>query len=205
MKLTTGQRIRLPSEGDYREVDGAIPERGLATDDDTWIVSLELAAMNQAVYEAIHPDRAGFDAVVFDECIIGAFAEARRTVGDDGVVTIMFGHDDPEVGNPVDLTRYLPLARKVSHSCAAAGSGRVTGVYSSMSGRFSSLRITPMTDLQDDPQPPQTHHPAGPCRTPPAGVRVNLTSVTWDTPDGIPGSVSDAVPRLPCTEREERT
>ena len=46
---------------------GTIRERGLATDDDIWIVSLELAAVNQAVYEAIHPDRAGFDAVVFDE------------------------------------------------------------------------------------------------------------------------------------------
>ena len=46
---------------------GTIRERGLASDDDTWIVSLELAAMNQSVYEAIHPDRAGFDAVVFDE------------------------------------------------------------------------------------------------------------------------------------------
>lgn len=44
-----------------------IREDGLATQHDTWIVSLELAAMNQAVYEAIHPDRAGFDAVIFDE------------------------------------------------------------------------------------------------------------------------------------------
>ena len=44
-----------------------IREDGLATPHDTWIVSLELAAMNQAVYEAIHPDRAGFDAVIFDE------------------------------------------------------------------------------------------------------------------------------------------
>ena len=44
-----------------------IREDGLATPHDTWIVSLELAAMNQAVYEAIHPDRTGFDAVIFDE------------------------------------------------------------------------------------------------------------------------------------------
>ena len=44
-----------------------IRQDALATPHDTWIVSLELAAMNQAVYEAIHPDRAGFDAVVFDE------------------------------------------------------------------------------------------------------------------------------------------
>ena len=34
---------------------------------DLWVVSLELAAVNPAVHEAIHPDRAGWDAVVFDE------------------------------------------------------------------------------------------------------------------------------------------
>ena len=44
-----------------------ILQDGLATPHDTWIVSLELAAMNQAVYEAIHPLRAGFDAVIIDE------------------------------------------------------------------------------------------------------------------------------------------
>lgn len=44
-----------------------IRQDGLATPHDTWIVSLELAAMNQAVYEAIHPDRAGFDSVILDE------------------------------------------------------------------------------------------------------------------------------------------
>ena len=44
-----------------------IRQDALATPHDTWIVSLELVAMNQAVYEAIHPDRAGFDAVIFDE------------------------------------------------------------------------------------------------------------------------------------------
>ena len=32
-----------------------------------WIVSLELAAQNPAVSEAIHPARAGWDAVIFDE------------------------------------------------------------------------------------------------------------------------------------------
>ena len=44
-----------------------IRQDALATTHDTWIVSLELTAMNQAVYEAIHPDRSGFDTVVFDE------------------------------------------------------------------------------------------------------------------------------------------
>ena len=46
---------------------GTVREEALATSHDTWIVSLELAAVNQAVYEAVHPDRAGFDTVVFDE------------------------------------------------------------------------------------------------------------------------------------------
>ena len=32
-----------------------------------WVVSLELAAMNTAVLEAIHPDKASWDLVVFDE------------------------------------------------------------------------------------------------------------------------------------------
>ena len=44
-----------------------IRQDALATTHDTWIVSLELTAMNQAVYEAIRPDRSGFDTVVFDE------------------------------------------------------------------------------------------------------------------------------------------
>ena len=33
----------------------------------------------------------------YDKCITRAFAEARRTVSTEGVVTIMFGHDDPDV------------------------------------------------------------------------------------------------------------
>ena len=33
----------------------------------------------------------------YDRCIARAFAEARRIVGTGGVVTIMFGHDDPDV------------------------------------------------------------------------------------------------------------
>ncbi len=54
--------------GDLRRITAeTIRQDGLATPHDLWVVSLELAAMNQAVYEAIHPDRAGWDAVVFDE------------------------------------------------------------------------------------------------------------------------------------------
>lgn len=44
-----------------------VREGGLSTDHDLWVVSLELAALNPAVAEAIHPDLAGWDAVVFDE------------------------------------------------------------------------------------------------------------------------------------------
>lgn len=44
-----------------------IREGALSTSHDIWVVSLELAAVNPQVYEAIHPDRAGWDAVVFDE------------------------------------------------------------------------------------------------------------------------------------------
>lgn len=54
--------------GDLRRIEAeTIRQDGLATPHDLWVVSLELAAMNQAVYEAIHPDKAGWDAVVFDE------------------------------------------------------------------------------------------------------------------------------------------
>ncbi|MDQ6851998.1 MAG: hypothetical protein M3070_19075 [Actinomycetota bacterium] len=34
---------------------------------DLWVVSLELAAVNPAVQEAIRPDRAGWDLAIFDE------------------------------------------------------------------------------------------------------------------------------------------
>ena len=54
--------------GDLRRIEAeTIRQDGLATPHDMWVVSLELAAMNQSVYEAIHSDRAGWDAVVFDE------------------------------------------------------------------------------------------------------------------------------------------
>jgi len=44
-----------------------VREHALETDHDLWIVSLDLAAVNPAVQAAIHPDRAAWDAVVFDE------------------------------------------------------------------------------------------------------------------------------------------
>jgi hypothetical protein len=44
-----------------------INEGALESPHDLWIVSLDLAAVNPAVQEAIRPDVAGWDAVVFDE------------------------------------------------------------------------------------------------------------------------------------------
>ena len=44
------------------------PEDGpLRPDQDLWVTSLDLAAVNPMVQEAIRPDRAGWDVVVFDE------------------------------------------------------------------------------------------------------------------------------------------
>ena len=52
-----------------REVTAeTIRQRALAASgDDLWIVSLNLASINRAVLGALHPDRAGWDAVIFDE------------------------------------------------------------------------------------------------------------------------------------------
>jgi superfamily II DNA or RNA helicase len=44
-----------------------VREHALDVDHDMWIVSLELAAMNPNVQDAIRPDKAGWDLVVFDE------------------------------------------------------------------------------------------------------------------------------------------
>jgi superfamily II DNA or RNA helicase len=44
-----------------------VHEHAVGIGHDMWIVSLELAGMNQGVLEAISPERAGWDAVVFDE------------------------------------------------------------------------------------------------------------------------------------------
>lgn len=54
--------------GQLRRITGdTIREGALATPHDVWVTSLELSAVNHAVREAIRPDRAGWDAVVFDE------------------------------------------------------------------------------------------------------------------------------------------
>jgi superfamily II DNA or RNA helicase len=44
-----------------------VQEGALSADHDLWIVSLDLAAVNPAIQEAIRPDLAGWDVVVFDE------------------------------------------------------------------------------------------------------------------------------------------
>lgn len=50
-----------------RITNETIQQHGLAAPHDMWVVSLELAAMNPLVQDAIRPDRAGWDIVVFDE------------------------------------------------------------------------------------------------------------------------------------------
>jgi len=44
-----------------------VREHGLESGHDLWIVSLDLLSVNPAVQDAVHPDRMGWDAVVFDE------------------------------------------------------------------------------------------------------------------------------------------
>ena len=54
--------------GQLRQITAStVREDGLAARHDVWVTSLELSAVNRAVREAIRPDRAGWDAVVFDE------------------------------------------------------------------------------------------------------------------------------------------
>ncbi|MEU7769854.1 helicase-related protein [Micromonospora taraxaci] len=54
--------------GELRRITNeTVKQHGLSAPHDMWIVSLELAAANPSVQEAIRPDRAGWDVVVFDE------------------------------------------------------------------------------------------------------------------------------------------
>lgn len=54
--------------GELRRITNeTIQQHGLSDPHDMWVVSLELAGINPAVQEAIRPDRAGWDVVVFDE------------------------------------------------------------------------------------------------------------------------------------------
>jgi superfamily II DNA or RNA helicase len=53
--------------GGLRHLTAATVREGAVAAHPLWVVSLELAAMNPAVQEAIRPDLAGWDMVVFDE------------------------------------------------------------------------------------------------------------------------------------------
>ena len=58
-------------------------------DHDMWVTSLDLAAVNPMVQEAIRPDRAGWDVVVFDEAhrltpsAAGSFYQVGRLLAPD--------------------------------------------------------------------------------------------------------------------------
>ena len=62
-----------------------IRQRALAgSDDDLWVVSLNLAAVNPAVRRALHPDGAGWDAIIFDEAHrMTPTAETFHKVGEE--------------------------------------------------------------------------------------------------------------------------
>ncbi|MFI9807452.1 helicase-related protein [Streptomyces sp. NPDC052301] len=53
--------------GGLRQLTSATVRENALNSHDLWVVSLELAAVNPAVQDAIRPDRAGWDLVVFDE------------------------------------------------------------------------------------------------------------------------------------------
>ncbi|MGC4939307.1 helicase-related protein [Kribbella sp. DT2] len=53
--------------GGLRQLTSATVRENALNSNDLWVVSLELAAVNPAVQDAIRPDRAGWDLVVFDE------------------------------------------------------------------------------------------------------------------------------------------
>ncbi|HEY0691752.1 MAG TPA: helicase-related protein [Kribbella sp.] len=53
--------------GGLRQLTSATVREDALNSNDLWVVSLELAAVNPAVQDAIRPDRAGWDLVIFDE------------------------------------------------------------------------------------------------------------------------------------------
>ena len=53
--------------GGLRQITAATIREDALNANDLWVVSLELAAVNPAVQEALRPDKAGWDLVVFDE------------------------------------------------------------------------------------------------------------------------------------------
>lgn len=53
--------------GGLRQITAATIREDALNGNDLWVVSLELAAVNPAVQDALRPDKAGWDLVVFDE------------------------------------------------------------------------------------------------------------------------------------------
>ncbi|KWX19574.1 hypothetical protein AFM11_35140 [Mycolicibacterium wolinskyi] len=53
--------------GGLRQITAATVREDALNSNDLWVVSLELAAVNPAVQDALRPDKAGWDLVVFDE------------------------------------------------------------------------------------------------------------------------------------------
>ena len=53
--------------GGLRQITAATVREDALNSNDLWVVSLELAAVNPSVQDAIRPDKAGWDLVVFDE------------------------------------------------------------------------------------------------------------------------------------------
>lgn len=53
--------------GGLRQLTSATVRENALNSNDLWVTSLELAAVNPAVQDAIRPDKAGWDLVVFDE------------------------------------------------------------------------------------------------------------------------------------------
>lgn len=53
--------------GGLRQLTSATVREDALNSNDLWVVSLELAAVNPAVQDAIRPDKAGWDLVIFDE------------------------------------------------------------------------------------------------------------------------------------------
>ena len=71
---------------ELREVTAeTIRQSALAgSDDDLWVVSLNLASVNPAVRKALHPDEAGWDAIIFDEAHrMTPTAETFHRVGEE--------------------------------------------------------------------------------------------------------------------------
>ena len=52
--------------GGLRQITSATVREDALNSNDLWVVSLELAAVNPAVQDALRPDKAGWDLVVFD-------------------------------------------------------------------------------------------------------------------------------------------